>query len=98
MPYTLLLAAEMEEQKEPFITGAIAKGKNKRFAEGLFDQIEKFAGGREEIQGQLHVPHTAQVCAGLVSPSPRWTSWLCVFLVVGCTLVFVGKWPLGNPK
>ena len=38
------IASEMEEQKEPFITGAIEKGKNKRFAEGLFDQIEKFAG------------------------------------------------------
>ena len=41
------IASEMEEQKEPFITGAIEKGKNKRFAEGLFDQIEKFDGTKK---------------------------------------------------
>ena len=44
------IASEMEEQKEPFITGAIEKGKNKRFAEGLFDQIEKFANIKHIVQ------------------------------------------------
>ena len=35
---------EMEKQRPVFIDGAIKKGKSLRFAEGLFDQIETFAG------------------------------------------------------
>ena len=35
---------EMEKQRPVFIDGAIKKGKPLRFAEGLFDQIETFAG------------------------------------------------------
>ncbi len=35
---------EMEKQRPVFIEGAIKKGKSSRFAEGLFDQIETFAG------------------------------------------------------
>ena len=35
---------EMEKQRPVFIDGAIKKGKSSRFAEGLFDQIETFAG------------------------------------------------------
>ena len=35
---------EMEKQRPVFIDGAIKKGKSARFAEGLFDQIETFAG------------------------------------------------------
>lgn len=35
---------EMEIQRPVFIEGAVKKGKSERFAEGLFDQIETFAG------------------------------------------------------
>ena len=35
---------EMEKQRPVFIEGAVKKGKSSRFAEGLFDQIETFAG------------------------------------------------------
>ena len=35
---------EMEIQRPIFIEGAVKKGKPERFAEGLFDQIETFAG------------------------------------------------------
>mgnify|MGYP001351849634 CR=1 FL=1 len=35
---------EMEKMRTDFIEGAVKKGVNRRYAENLFDQIEKFAG------------------------------------------------------
>jgi DNA polymerase-3 subunit alpha len=71
---------EMEKQRPVFIDGAIKKGKSSRFAEGLFDQIETFAGyGFNKSHSAAYAMISYQTCLVEISLSSS---------IYGCSFIF----------